>query len=95
MKITHKLTMGGSTSKNDEQTDNRGLLNGNFINNGNIIEKIESDISAENFLMKIVILLNALHIFIVLGKCLVKFLRNRESRNQRIDDIILHRANNA
>lgn len=88
--------MGSKSSKSEENPiDNTGMLNGNFINNGNIIDKIEKDMDTENYLMKIVILLNAVHILIVLGKCLVKFLRNREHRNTRIDDIILHRTNNA
>lgn len=59
--------MGGSSSRVEkpQTAENNGMLNGNLINNGNIIETIEKDISNENLLLKIVIALKAIHILIV------------------------------
>lgn len=60
---TFRVIMGGSSSKPTKPaTEN----NANSINNGNIIESIEQDILNEVLLLKIVIVLKAIHILIVL-----------------------------
>lgn len=86
--------MGGSSSKKEPEVDNTGVLNGNVINNGNIIEAIESDLSSETLLLKIIIVLKAIHILIIVVKWLIKFIRQRENRNQKIDQIILEANKN-
>lgn len=86
--------MGGSSSKASKEIDNKGVLNGNVINNGNIIEHIESEIVSETLLLKIVIALKLIHILIILVKCFVKFIRNRENRERKINDIILRSNQN-
>lgn len=86
--------MGRSSSKAEPKVDNTGVLNGNVINNGNIIEAIESDLSSETLLLKIIIVLKAIHILIILAKWLVKFIRQRENRNQKIDRMILEANKN-
>lgn len=84
--------MGGSDS--EPAADNKGVLNGNIINNGKIIEAIETDISSENFLLKIVIALKTIHILIVLIKMFVKFIKSKENQKRRIEEIALqsHRS---
>lgn len=79
--------MGSKGSK--PEVDNTGVLNGNIINNGNIIEKIEKEVSTEAFLLKIVIALKIIHILIILIKWAIKTIKNRENRNRKIDAIIL------
>lgn len=85
--------MGGSGSKPTEkpptETNNNGMLNGNLINNGNIIETIEQDISNENLLLKIVILLKTIHILIVLIKLAIKYVKKSESQKRQIEEINL------
>lgn len=81
--------MGGSSSKTEEQTDNKGLLNGNFINNGQIIERIEKDLTSETLLLKFVIFVNCVHILIVLIKMFIKYLKRRNTQERKIDEILL------
>lgn len=83
------MIMGGSSSKAQEETDNTGMLNGNFINNGNIVEKIEQDILSETLLLKIVVALKIIHILIVIIKMFVKYLKRREGQNRKIEEILL------
>lgn len=78
-----------SSSKSEEQTDNTGMLNGNFINNGNIVEKIEKDLTNEGLLLKIVIVLKITHILIVVIKVFVKYLKRREEQKRQIEEILL------
>lgn len=82
--------MGGSSSKEPTpEVDNNGVLNGNVINNGNIIEAIETDLSNEAFLLKIVILLKSVHIVIILVKWLVKYIKNQSNQERKIEQILL------
>lgn len=65
--------MGGSSSKDTvPTTDNKGVLNGNIINNGQIIEKVEDDLQKENILLIIIIILKVISILIVGIKWFVK-----------------------
>lgn len=80
--------MGGKSSKSEE-TDNTGMLNGNFINNGNIVEKIEKDISSETLLLKVIIVLKTIHILIILVKAAIKYIKKRESQSRQMEEIIL------
>lgn len=88
--------MGGSSSKDKpvSTTDNAGVLNGNIINNGNIIEQIEKDVSQEALLLKIVIVLKAIHLLIIVIKWALKTVKNRENRNRTIDQFILENNRN-
>lgn len=82
--------MGGSSSKDTKPSvDNKGVLNGNVINNGNIIEAIESDLSNEAVLLKVVIFLKTVHIIIILIKWLVKYIKNRANQDRKIEQILL------
>lgn len=87
--------MGGSSSKDEPitTTDNKGVLNGNVVNNGNIIEQIEKDVSQEAILLKIVIALKAIHLIIILIKWFIKYIKGREQQNRQVEQILL-RANN-
>lgn len=52
--------MGGSSSKSDERTsttDNKGVLNGNVINNGQVIKEIDSDLLDIEKLLYILIII--------------------------------------
>lgn len=83
--------MGGSESKPSEpKNDNTGMLNGNVINNGNIVEQIERDILSENLLLKIIITLKSVHILIVIVKAFVKYLKQREEQKRKIEEILLN-----
>lgn len=79
--------MGSSSSK--PKIDNTGLANGNIINNGNIIETIENDLSAEALLLKILIVLKTIHIIMVAAKWFAKFLRKRENQHRNIESSML------
>lgn len=81
--------MGGSSSK--PEIDNKGVLNGNVINNGNIIEAIEKDISSETFLLKIIIALKVVHILLIVIKWFVKYIKNKENRERQIEQILVER----
>lgn len=81
--------MGGSSSKEESDVDNKGLLNGNFNYNGNIVDKIEEDLTNEGLLLKIVITLKIIHILIVLIKAFIKYLKRREGQNRKIEEILL------
>lgn len=84
-----QVKMGTGSSKDAPEVDNKGVLNGNVINNGNIIEAIENDISNETVLLKIVITLKAAHILIVLIKMAIKFVKRHESQKRQIKEIML------
>lgn len=74
--------MGGSSSKETKpEVDNKGVLNGNVIN-----EAIESDLSNAALLLKIVIVLKSIHILI---KWLIKFIKNQSNKEQKIEQILL------
>lgn len=83
--------MGGSSSTPQKatDTDNNGILNGNLINNGQIIEKIDSDLVKENILLLIIIVLKSIHIAIVLVKWFVKFIKKQHQRDQELQQIII------
>lgn len=73
--------MGGSDSKSAEAVDNKGMLNGNSINNG-ILENFEI-VKTELFI------LNAFHavvVLILLLKYFVKYIKKSSERAQRIDN---------
>lgn len=88
-KKTILCKMGGSSSK--PEIDNKGVLNGNVINNGNIIEAIEKDISSETFLLKIIIALKVVHILLIVIKWFVKYIKNKENRERQIEQILVER----
>lgn len=79
--------MGGSSST--PEVDNKGILNGNVINNGNVIEAIEVDLSNEALLLKIVIVLKSVHILIILIKWLIKYIKNQSNQERKIEQILL------
>lgn len=81
--------MGGSSSKTDSATDNKGLLNGNFINNGNIVEQIDKDIVHENLLLTIIIVLKFIHIAIIVVKYFVKYIRRSQQRDQELHSVLV------
>lgn len=81
--------MGLFGSKPTKEIDNKGVLNGNVINNGNIIEAIEQDLSSEATLLKIVIALKVIHILIIAAKWAIKSIRQRENRNRQVEQILL------
>lgn len=85
--------MGGSSSKSTEEidTDNNGILNGNVINNGQIIEKIDKDIVHEHWLLIVIIVLKSIHIAIILVKWFVKHVRKQHQRDQELKKIIIER----
>lgn len=85
--------MGGSSSKNIPKTEveNTGLLNGDLINNGQIIEKIDDDIVRENWLLLIVIILKAIHIAIIIIKWYTKKVKNSHRREQELQQILIEK----
>lgn len=88
--------MGGSSSKETKpEVDNKGVLNGNVINNGNIIEAIESDLSDEAVLLKIVIAVKIVHILIILIKWAIKVIKRHENRNRAIEHIMVEKNRQA
>ena len=87
--------MGSSDSKQvTPTTDNTGLANGNIINNGQIIEKVEEDIQKENILLTVIIVLKVVSILIVCIKWFVKHIRQQQSRNQQVEQILLEANRN-
>lgn len=88
--------MGGSPSKEDTvpTTDNKGVLNGNIINNGQIIEKVEADLQKENILLIIIIVLKVISILIVGIKWFVKHIQKQQNRNQQVEQILLEANRN-
>lgn len=85
--------MGGSSStpETKHDTDNNGLLNGNFINNGQIIEKIDNDLVRENWLILILIILKAIHIAIIVIKWYTKKIKNDHQRSRELQQIIIEK----
>lgn len=83
--------MGSSDSK--PETDNKGLANGNVINNGQIIEKVKADMAKENILITILIILKIISIVIVAVKWFTKHVRRQQQRNQQLERVIVQ-ANN-
>lgn len=88
--------MGGSDSKPIEDTDtqNNGILNGNLINNGQIIEKIDTDIVRENYLLLLLIILKFIHILIVVIKWFKKYVRKQHQHEQELRQIIVEKNRN-
>lgn len=87
--------MGSSDSKPSiPSTDNKGLANGNVINNGQIIEKVEADMQKENILLIIIIVLKVISILVVCIKWFVKHIRQQQSRNQQMEQILLEANRN-
>lgn len=84
--------MGSSDSK--PETDNTGLANGNVINNGQIIEKVEADMARENILLIIIIILKAISVLIVCIRWFVKHIRRQQSRNQQVEQVLLEANRN-
>lgn len=89
--------MGGSDSKPEagKSQDNTGMLNGNIINNGNIVEQIEKDLNSENYLLKIVIAVKIVHILIILAKWAIKTVRRQENRNRAIEHMMVEQNRQA
>lgn len=83
--------MGSSSSK--PTTDNTGLANGNLINNGQIIERVEADMAKENVLIIILIVLKFISLLIICIKWFTKHVRRQQQRNQQIERVIVQ-ANN-
>lgn len=85
--------MGSSDSKPEENNDTQinGILNGNQINNGQIIQKIDSDLVKENWLLIIIIVLKSIHIAIILVKWFTKYVRKQHQRDQELKQIIIER----
>lgn len=76
--------------KKEEAIDNKGLLNGNFINNGQIGE-IDSDLVNIERLMYILIVIMVLKLAISVLGMYVKKQKKKSIRNQRLDSIIVPR----
>lgn len=87
-----ETTMGLSPSKVDEsEVDNKGLLNGNFINNGNIVEKIDKDIVHENLLLTIMVVLEIIHISFIIIRSFIKYIRRQQQRDQQLRTVLVQR----
>lgn len=88
--------MGGSSSSEDKpKVDNKGVLNGNVINNGNIVEQIERDLDSENYLLKILIAVKIVHILIILVKWAIKAIKRHENRNRAIEHMMVEQNRQA
>lgn len=83
--------MGSSSTKPNTDTTNTGMLNGNLINNGQIIEKIDEDIIRENLLLLILIVLKSIHIAIIIIKWYTKKVKNSHKRDQELQQVLVDR----
>ena len=84
--------MGGSGSKREtESIDNKGLLNGNVINNGNIneISKNINDIENTFYIVLIVLIVIVVSNMI---KCLIKYVKKQHESQRRLEEIVVHNA---
>lgn len=81
--------MGGSESK--QEVDNKGLANGNVINNGHI--EFENNVNSELKHMEITLYLNfaakIILIVIILLKWYTKKVRRNQNLEQRINEVVL------
>lgn len=86
--------MGGSSSKTDEKTsttDNKGLLNGNLINNGQIVKEIDSDLIDIEKVLYILLIILLIKLVLTMFKMYMKNQKKQQLRNQRLDSIIIPR----
>lgn len=77
--------MGGSESK--QETDNKGLANGNVINNGHI--EFENSVSSELKHMEITLYINLVAKIILIMIILVKWVRHTQTQEQKLNEIVL------
>lgn len=87
--LSSELKMMSFSSTKTEQVDNTGLLNGNFINNGNIVKSIDEEVHTLEKLFIIIIILLVLILIIMLIKIFVKYIKNSMEQARRIETIAL------
>lgn len=81
--------MGGSSSKSeDDQNDNRGVLNGNKISNSIEIEHIDSNVTIVEYLLWIIVILLVLNGICRLFEHLKKKTQIEHERNRRLDNLV-------
>lgn len=87
--------MGGSQTKtsDSQNTDNTGLLNGNLMNNGKIINEIDGDLISIKQLVYVIVAVLVLNLLITIFKIYQKNQKRTQLRNQRLDNIIVPRNN--
>lgn len=77
------------SSEEKKETDNTGLLNGNFINNGNIVKSIDREVNTIEKLFISVIFLLFLILVVQIGKSVVKYIKKSAEQERRIETIAL------
>lgn len=81
--------MGGSSSK-DSGTENNGLLNGNIINNGKIVQDIDTDLNKIERIFHILLVMISVMILMSMVKTFVKYIKKENERERRLEQIVLN-----
>lgn len=81
--------MGLFGDSNEKDIDNNGLLNGNFINNGNYMKSIDKEVNTIEKCFITVIILLSLILLVIVVKSLVKYVRKIAEQERRIENIAL------
>lgn len=84
--------MGWFSNDKTVEPDNKGVLNGNFINNGNFIKEIGEDISDIEHTFYAVLFIVILVLVIFSLKCLIKIVKKQSENDRRIEAIMLQNA---
>lgn len=84
--------MGWFSSDKVVETDNKGLLNGNFINNGNFVKEISENIADIEYILYAVLFVVILVLVIISLKCLIKVVKKQSGNERCIETIMLQNA---
>lgn len=83
--------MGSSDSKPTD-IDNKGMLNGNLINNGQIIEKIESEVLDIDIWLKIALGVQIFCMLAAAARYVVKSLKKKHEKEAQIEKVLVQRV---
>lgn len=84
------LKMGGSSSVPETQIDNKGLANGNVINNGNInLTEVNTELKHIELTLYFTLVVKILLVLIILVKWYTKRVRKSHDTEQKLNEIIL------
>lgn len=85
----NEIKMGWFSSSEEKTVENNGLLNGNFINNGNFVRSIDDEVHQIEKLFIVIIVLLFLILVSIVVKSFVKFIRKAAEQERRIETIAL------
>lgn len=85
--------MGSNSSKPEANVDNKGLANGNIINNGKIeFEKtVSNDLRYIEIAMYISLCIKIIHLLVILLKVYTKRVKKNTQDSKRLEEIVIDR----